>query len=312
MKRLLSLLAAVGFTATAAVPVVACKSNDNKSDNKQDLQKLQLKAIELPIPQSKVYTAEQLKDIVNDIERNVSEQINAKNSEYALNDYTDDFITNIDDFIDESGNIKIGESNEIELVVTAKKESSILKGSVKVTLKFNDNTPLSSVIKETSLGIFNDEPTENEIIQKIESLNPNAHLNNEATITDITLTGATVQAIVSANNLYSESSVAVTFSVLKDSLKDLVQVTDLGTFDDLPNSNEIVVRINEVNPDINLKAIYLTISDITPTGALVTANANGKYRDSIAVDYKINTKDLKSLLTELNVDGSEANDATSI
>jgi len=90
-------------------------------------------------------------------------------------------------------------------------------------------------------------------------------------------------------------------------LKQDLRVTDLGDFDSAPDKAELLKRLSEKNPDVDIKSINLHIPDSDPGTARVTPTATGVYAQGDAVDvtYSVGMEqkrqDLRKLFTRTSL-----------
>jgi hypothetical protein len=157
-------------------------------------------------------------------------------------------------------------------------ESKIYKPKIvelSYTVMNDTRVELSSVITKTDLGEFSKPPTKQEIWNKIQQLNPKFifdgsfqyyipnEFNQKENKVILTI------PLAEYSKFYKPGSINVKYSFIENRKKiaDDLLTTDLGEFNKIPNDKEILERIRELNPNLNL--------DFHPE-FLVNINNNGK------------------------------------
>jgi len=90
-------------------------------------------------------------------------------------------------------------------------------------------------------------------------------------------------------------------------LKQDLRVTDLGDFDTTPSKEELLKRISEKNPAVDIKSITLFIPEFDPGTVRVKPTADGVYAqgDYVDVVYSVGNEqkrqDLRILFTRTDL-----------
>lgn len=171
MKRLLSLLTAIGLTATPAILVVACESScPPVNNNAIDLSTFNFADFSFPIPSTNPssFNETQIGYLNGDLQSNINDQINQIQSIQETNDYTNDFKTNLEVLVQPGQEV----ATSVLVEITANSGSKLLKGNNTITVDFINQIPLVQVITTTALGEFPTQPTAEAILEKIHEKNP--------------------------------------------------------------------------------------------------------------------------------------------
>ncbi|WP_434328469.1 BspA family leucine-rich repeat surface protein [Mycoplasma capricolum subsp. capricolum] len=177
--------------------------------------------------------------------------------------------------------VTIGERRNGSATITVKTTNNDYQGKVEVT--FTIKTKLNTVIKTTYLEKF-DNPNEQQIITKVNELNPDLNLTEN----DITVEIKTNEnkAIIKAKDSSSkyQGQVEVTFNI-RPTIASTIKTTSLGALLDKDNQS-ILNAINKAN-GIELTLDQVDIIDVTPTSAIVKAKENNNYQGEVTVTFTV-------------------------
>ncbi|WP_434343862.1 BspA family leucine-rich repeat surface protein [Mycoplasma sp. 06067-C1-B144P-99-0482-3] len=211
-----------------------------------------------------------IKNVKTVIINNASHMVYKDQSE-RLNQIIDDFIT-----------------------ITVKNQNDKYQGQVEVT--FTIKTKLNTVITKLHLDKF-DNPDEQQIITKVNELNPDLNLTKD----DITVEIKTSEnkAVIKAKDSSSkyQGQVEVTYNI-RPTIASTIKTTSLGALLD-KDKNSILNAINKAN-GIELTLDQVDIIDVTPTSAIVKAKPNNNYQGEVTVNFTIKTK-LQNIIRNTNL-----------
>ncbi|WP_434324686.1 BspA family leucine-rich repeat surface protein [Mycoplasma capricolum] len=178
--------------------------------------------------------------------------------------------------------VTIGERRNGSATITVKTTNNDYQGKVEVT--FTIKTKLNTVIKTTYLEKF-DNPNEQQIITKVNELNPDLNLTEN----DITVEIKTNEnkAIIKAKDSSSkyQGQVEVTFNI-RPTIASTIKTTSLGALLDKDNQS-ILDAINKANENLNLTLDQVDIIDINETSAIVKAKENNNYQGEVTVTFTV-------------------------
>ncbi|WP_434344691.1 BspA family leucine-rich repeat surface protein [Mycoplasma leachii] len=179
--------------------------------------------------------------------------------------------------------------------ITVKTRNDNYQG--KVTVSFTVKTKLDTVITNKHLDKFNN-PDEQQIINKVNELNPDLNLTKD----DITVDIKTDEnkAIIKAKPDSSkyQGQVEVTYNI-RPNIADKISTKDLGA---LFNNDikSILDAINKANETLNLTFEQVDIESINETSAIVKAKDNNNYQGQVKVTFTVKTK-LEDVAKQLNL-----------
>ncbi|WBX36611.1 BspA family leucine-rich repeat surface protein [Mycoplasma capricolum] len=175
--------------------------------------------------------------------------------------------------------VTIGERRNGSATITVKSKNDKYQGQVEVT--FTIKTKLNTVIKTTYLEKF-DNPNEQQIITKVNELNPDLNLTENGITVEIKTNEN--KAIIKAKDSSSkyQGQVEVTFNI-RPTIASTIKTTSLGALLDKDNQS-ILNAINKAN-GIELTLDQVDIIDVTPTSAIVKAKENNNYQGEVTVTF---------------------------
>ncbi|WP_024863609.1 lipoprotein [Williamsoniiplasma somnilux] len=275
MKKLLSVLATLGLTATAGATVIAC--GDKNPEAIKDLSvDLTVKDLGEITAAAATPTSEEV--LIGIVVKNA----NVQKAELVVGDIT---ATGASITVKEGSTVYNKLANPIAVTFTVK-IGTVLKD-------------LSTDLTVTNLGEITAAaatPTSQEVLAGIVAKNANVQ-TAELVVGDITATGASI-TVNEGSTVYNKlaNPIAVTFTVkiatvLKDLSTDLT-VTNLGEITAAaatPTSQEVLDAI--VAKNANVQTAELVVGDITATGASITVNEGStvynKLANPIAVTFTV-------------------------
>ncbi|WBX36097.1 hypothetical protein [Mycoplasma capricolum] len=201
----------------------------------------------------------------------------------AINDNKDETIISIleNKFEQVKGQIRVDETfktKEYARIIPIKNS----KYHGEVTVNFTIKTKLDTVITNKHLDKF-DNPTQEQIITKVNELNPDLNLTKD----DITVEIKTDEnkAIIKAKDSSSkyQGQVEVTFKI-RPTIASTIKTTSLGA---LFNNDikSILNAINKANEHLNLNLEQVDIIDVTQTSGIVKAKENNDYQGQVIVNF---------------------------
>jgi len=138
----------------------------------------------------------------------------------------------------------------------------------------------------TDLGTFELTATNDQILEKIKELNSNINLD-EITLINVSNTQATV-LVKNDSNVYNQGSIDITFTIhTLIPLKNIITVTELGTFDYALTVTNLIAKIASLNPSLITTEISLLSSSLTQATIMVNANSQIYEQGSVIVTFKI-------------------------
>ncbi|AHI52964.1 lipoprotein [Spiroplasma culicicola] len=268
----------------AAIEAVVIKANSKVV--KADKLKAVLKITKTEGDVVKTFTVSPKDDNVTDIKNSVDVKVTIKAEEkYNLADLKDlttsvpfgsddekQKTAAIAEVVKQANNAIVTKENLVASIVTkvdqnkfevkAKENIKNIEGSTIVTITINDEnqkTPLGDAITETNMGILDKKPTEENVLEFVNSKLINGELTIGATV-DIQENSATVTA--NTEDLKYEGSVLITWTVAVPAtdIADLIKTTALGEFGETPSEQEVWAKV----ADLNAATIgELTFDDVT-------------------------------------------------
>ncbi|WP_434343456.1 BspA family leucine-rich repeat surface protein [Mycoplasma sp. 06067-C1-B144P-99-0482-3] len=191
--------------------------------------------------------------------------------------------------------VTIGERRNGSATITVKPTNNDYQG--KVTVTFTIKTKLQDIITKLHLDKF-DNPTQEQIITKVNELNPDLNLTKD----DITVEIKTNEnkAVIKAKPDSSkyQGQVEVTYNI-RPKIADKISTTSLGTLLD-KDKNSILNAINKANENLNLTLDQVDIDPINDTSAIVKAKENNNYQGQVTVNFTIKTK-LQDIIRNTNL-----------
>jgi hypothetical protein len=299
MKKLLSLLGAIGLVATSSATVVSCDNGDSDAttyelgditvdtvkDADKDMAVISniLKAVQTAAEANKDYAdayAAAVKDHPIDPEKmtssmeleGVGEIVEGTTDTKGTIDITTSTYETIKMDLDGDG------TNDIDAKLTFALKSSSAPVEVK---------DLKDVVKTVELGTIADkEPAT--ILAAINKANSSSLTDKDVTIDAITDTGATVTP-KEDSKLVKGEAVTVTFKIgAEDKTVELNTIITDGALGEIATADEAGIKaaLTEKFPDLNQGEI--TIKDITNTTATIAANDGSTvYSGSVDVTFSV-------------------------
>jgi len=153
---------------------------------------------------------------------------------------------------------------EDQIVLYVIKDSQIYNsGIIALTYRIKpdqDLPELKDILIETNLGQFSSTPTEEEILTRLEELNPNLDIA-QVLVLKIDLDSENVLlGVVPGSPVYKAGDVLLEFNIVPvelPKLSDVITRYDLGEFQTVPTIAQILIRIKELNPRLDVGQIMV-------------------------------------------------------
>jgi hypothetical protein len=125
------------------------------------------------------------------------------------------------------------------------------QGSVTITYTVNLRH-LEQELTKTELGEFDHQPNEEDILNKAKELNQDL-VTGELSVVNKDNENGTITATISVNDnshIYEQNSVSVTYTFKLRQLSADISITDLGTFEKKPTSEEVIKKAKDLNSNL--------------------------------------------------------------
>jgi len=140
---------------------------------------------------------------------------------------------------------------------------------------------LSQVIEKTELGHFDYRPTGQQILAKLSDLNPQLDIEE---IQVVEIDDKLEQAKISVNpqsEIYEISTLFLTFKVKKwIKIDEVISELNLGHFDYRPTGQQILAKLKDLHPELDIKEIQVVEINDEVGHAKVRAISNSKKYES--------------------------------
>jgi len=237
MKKILTILGSLSLIVTPTITVIACGEVNN--DEPASV-KLQLNSI---ITKTDLATFK-----VQPTNEQVMYQTKALNPNLDVSQ------------------VQITSNINNQATITVNTNSTVYEqGSITITYKVDIFVVLKriwSVVNVTDLGQFIDPPTDEQILVRAKELNPNLD-TTQVQITENDDNGNAKMSVVHNSPVYIEIDLNLTYVIL-DTLEEVIKNIDLGGFETQPTNEQILARVKELNPNLDISQLQ------------VLANADGQ------------------------------------
>jgi hypothetical protein len=146
------------------------------------------------------------------------------------------------------------ENNQASVQVNA--GSSVYK-PMAMTLKFIVRvlTDFRLDVAVRDLGIFETEPTNDQVLDKLHDLNPN--LNIDEIFVVLIRKNQVAIRVKDNSTVYLPGALALTFRVQPKliGIEEVIKVTDLGEFMNQPTNQEILAKLRDLNPTLDINQV---------------------------------------------------------
>jgi hypothetical protein len=170
---------------------------------------------------------------------------------------------------------------------------------------------INDIIQSRDLGDFNHQPTNEEVLQRLEETNPG--LDSSQFEVAANENGHIIIKVRDDSTAYQPGTIDLSYSVVSlINLNRVIVDVQLGEFLSIPEKRDIMHRVKDLNPVLNLNEVH--VQSMGNNRAIIAANENSKIyqQGSVTVAYSVaNNLDFRGVITITDMGifaGSPTND----